>query len=264
MPGRCCHDRCLPSWGYVLSRRLSTMPVARHGFRAAPAPREPPTTVSGNLRFGPVGPFPGRAGLSRHRLPPASRRAVRPQSSRPLQGIAAELAARLRGVPRGSSAHGASQGLFPFSTSGPERSRTSPGFASPGYVPPPGFRTLLTAFPAPAPPGLFHPGSAHGVATLQSFLPPEEPWRLSALDALLSFPSPARLAAFPDAVTRGTMVRARRSVRQSYESRDASASGLCSPRESVAIRQWFRPPAARCSPGLQPLQGLHLRAWPDG
>jgi hypothetical protein len=169
-----------------------------------------------------------------------------------------------RGVPRGSSAREASQGSFPFSTSGPERSRTSPGFASPGYVPPPGFRTLLTAFPAPAPPGLFHPGSAHGVATLQSFLPPEEPWRLSALDALLSFPSPARLAAFPDAVTRGTMVRARRSVRQSCESRDASASGLCSPRKSAAIRQWFRPPAARCSPGLLPLQGFRLRVWPDG
>jgi hypothetical protein len=169
-----------------------------------------------------------------------------------------------RSVPRGSSARRASQGSFPFSTSGPERSRTSPGFASPGYVPPSGFRTLLTAFPAPAPPGLFHPGSAHGVATLQSFVPPEEPLRLSAPAALLSFPSPARLAAFPNAVTRRTMVRSRRSVRRGFESRDASASGLCSPRESVAIRQWFRPPAARCSPGLQPLQGLHLHAWPDG
>jgi hypothetical protein len=198
MPGRCRHDRCLPSWGCALSRRFSAMPVARHGFRAALPPRGSPTTVSGNLRCGPVGPFPGRAGLSRRRLPPASRRAVRPQSSRPLQGIAAELAARLRGVPRGSSAHGASQGLFPFSTSGPKRSRTSPGLASPGYVPPSGFRTLLTACPAPVPPGLFHPGSAHGVAALQSFVPSEEPLRLSAPAALLSLPSPARLAASPE------------------------------------------------------------------
>lgn len=202
--------------------------------------------------------------MSRHRLPPACRRAVRPQSSRPLQGIAVALATRPRGVPRSSSACRASRGSFPFSTSGPERSRTSPGFASPGYVPPTGFRTLLTAFPAPAPPGLFHPGSAHGVATLQSFSPSEEPLRLSTPDALLSFPSPARLAACPDAVTRGTMVHARRSVRRGCESRDASASGLCSPRKSVAVRQWFRPPAARCSPGFVPLQGLHLRAWPDG
>jgi len=152
---------------------------------------------SGNLRTGPVGPFPRRAGLSRHRLPPTSRWAVRPQSSRPLQGIAVVFAARLRGVPRGSSAHGASQGFFPFSTSGPERSRTSPGFASPGYVPPSGFRTLLTAFPASIPPGLFHPGSAHGVATLQSFLPSEEPVRLSTPAALLSLPSPTRLTASP-------------------------------------------------------------------
>lgn len=163
-----------------------------------------------------------------------------------------------------SSARGASQGFFPFSTYGSERSRTSPGFASPGYVPPSGFRTLLTACPAPTPPGLFHPGSAHGVATLQSFSPSEEPWRLSTPDALLSLPSPTRLAACPDAVTRGTMVLARRSARRGCESRDASASGLCSPRKSVAIQRWFRPLAARCSPGLQPLQGLRLRAWPDG
>jgi hypothetical protein len=111
MPGRCRHDRCLPSWGHVLSRRLCSMPVARHGFRAAPLPRDSPTTVSGNLRCGPVGPFPGRAGLSRHRLPPAFRRAVRPQSSRPLQGIADALATRL-----------------PQRTAGLERAQGLPGF----------------------------------------------------------------------------------------------------------------------------------------
>jgi len=197
MPGRCRHDRCLPSWGYALSRRLLAGPVARHGFRAAPSASGFADHRFGQSATGPVGPLPEQSGFSRPCRPLACRRAVRPQSSRPLQGIAAALAARLRGVPRGSSAHRASQGFFPFSTSGPERSRTSPGFASPGYVPPTGFRTLLTACPAPILPGLFHPGGAHGVATLQSLLPSEEPLRLSTPVALLSLPSPARLAASP-------------------------------------------------------------------
>lgn len=37
------------------------------------------------------------------------------------------------------------------------------------YVPSPGFLTLLTACSAPTPPGLFHPGSAHGVAPFRAF-----------------------------------------------------------------------------------------------
>lgn len=227
-------------------------------------PQDAPTTVSGDLRPDPsVRSRGGRdyPGLAFH--PPLGERIVlrvhapfRVSPPRPPRASVAYHGS--------SSAHGASQGFFPFSTSGSGRSRTSPGFASPGYVPPSGFRTLLTAFPAPIPPGLFHPGSAHGVATLQSFAPSEEPLRLSTPAALLSLPSPTRLAACPDAVTRGTMVPARRSARRGRESRDAPASGLCSPRKSVAIRRWFRPPAARCSPGLQPLQGLHLRVWPDG
>jgi hypothetical protein len=68
----------------------------------------------------------------------------------------------------------------------------------------------------------------------------------------------------PNAVTRRTMVHARRYVRPVRESRDEPSSGLFSPRKSVVIRRGFRPPTTRCSLGLQPLQGLHLRAWPDG
>jgi hypothetical protein len=193
----CRHDRCLPPWGYALSRRL-----AGSAGSASWVPRPPSAVGFADYREAICDPDPsvrslGAPECSRHCRPPAGWRAVRPQSSRPLRGVAAAPAARLRGVPRGSSAHGASQGSVPFSTSRPERSRTSPGFASPGYVPSPGFRTLLTAFPAPIPPGLFHPGSAHGVATLQSLVPFEEPLRLSTPAALLTLPSPARLATFP-------------------------------------------------------------------
>lgn len=239
-------------------RALSTLwtwPVARHGFRAALLPRDTPTTVSGNQRPDPSVRSRGERGspgLAFHL--PAGRwfvlRVHAPFRVSPPHSPRASVAYH-----GSSSARGPSQGFFPFSTFGPKRSRTSPGFASPGYVPPSGFRTLLTVFPAPIPPGLFHPGSAHGVDALQSFPPSEEPLRLSAPFALLSFPSPTRLAACPDAVTRGTMVPARRSARRGCESRNAPASGPCSPRKSVAIRRWFRPPATRCSPGLLPLQG---------
>jgi len=218
-------------------RALSTilaLPVARHGFRAALPPRGTPTIVSDDLRPDPsVRSRGGRGspGLAFH-LPAGRRFVLRvhaPFRVSPPHSPRASVAYH-----GSSSARRPSQGSFPFSTSGPKRSRTSPGFASPGYVPPSGFRTLLTAFPAPIPPGLFHPGSAHGVDALQSFFPSEEPLRLSTPSALLSFPSPTRLAACPDAVTRGTMVPARRSARRGLESRDAPASGLCSPRKSVA------------------------------
>jgi len=52
--------------------------------------------------------------LSRPRLPPAFRQAVRPQSSRPLQGIAAAFAARLRGVPRELERARCLPGFFPL------------------------------------------------------------------------------------------------------------------------------------------------------
>jgi len=242
----------------LVLRALSTLrarTVARHGFRAALLPRETPTTVSGNLRPDPSVRSRGERGspaLAFH-LPAGRWFVLRVHATfrvSPPHSPRASVAYH-----GSSSARGPSQGSFPFSTSGSKRSRTSPGFASPGYVPPSGFRTLLTAFPAPIPPGLFHPGSAHGVDALQSLVPSEEPLRLSAPCALLSFPSPTRLAACPNAVTRGTMVPARRSVRRGCESRNAPASGPCSPRKSVAIQRWFRPPATRCSPGLLPLQG---------
>jgi len=84
--------------------------------RASWVPRSPAPAGHADHRFGqsacgPVGPFPGRAGFPRPRLPPACRQAVRPQSSRPLQGFAAALPSRLRGVPREL-----------------ERARTLPGF----------------------------------------------------------------------------------------------------------------------------------------
>jgi hypothetical protein len=72
-------------------------------------------------------------------------------------------------LPRGSSAHGASRGFLPYSARGPGRPRTCAGFTSPGYGPPPGFRTLLTVSSAPLPPGLFHPGGAHGVLPFRAF-----------------------------------------------------------------------------------------------
>jgi hypothetical protein len=172
MPGHVAMFRCLPSWGYVLSRRFVSMPVARHGFRAplrhgnrrspfrAICDPDPSVRTRGT---------PGLPGFAAH--PPRGEWFVlrvhapfRVSPSRPPRASVA--------VPRGSSARRASQGFFPYSTHRSGRSRTSPGFAAPGYGPPPGFRTLLTAYPAPIPPGLFHPGSAHGVAPFRAFFLP--------------------------------------------------------------------------------------------
>jgi hypothetical protein len=138
----------------------------------SPAPRESPVTVQVTCDPDPSARSrgaPGLPGIAAH--PPLSEWFVlrvhapfRVSPSRPPRASVA--------VPRGSSARRASQGFFPYSTYRSGRSRTSPGFAAPGYGPPPGFRTLLTAYPAPIPPGLFHPGSAHGVAPFRaSFLP---------------------------------------------------------------------------------------------
>lgn len=66
--------------------------------------------------------------------------------------------------------HGAFRSSRPFDASSsrsPRRLGLSAarhaGFTSPGFVPPPGFRTLLTACSSARLPGLFHPGSALGV-----------------------------------------------------------------------------------------------------
>jgi len=62
-----------------------------------------------------------------------------------------------------------SRGFVPYSTRGPARLRYIPRAYRTRYVPPPGFLTLLTACSAPTPPGLFHPGGAHGVRPFRAF-----------------------------------------------------------------------------------------------
>jgi hypothetical protein len=134
-------------------------------------PRESPITVKQSVnwtrRSAPTasGVFP--ASPSTRRSEWFVLRVHTPFRVSPLRSSRASVA-----VPRGSSAREASQGFVPYSTSGSGQSRMSPGFAAPGYGPPPGFRTLLTVFPALIPPGLFHPGSAHGVVPFRAlFLP---------------------------------------------------------------------------------------------
>jgi len=172
MPGHVAMTRGLPSWGYVLSRRFVSIPVARHGFRAPPASRDSPSPFRATGDSDPSvhsRGAPGLPGIAAH--PPRGEwfvlRVHAPFRASPPRPPRASVA-----VPRGSSARRASQGFFPYSTSGSGWSRTSPGFAAPGYDPPPGFRTLLTACPTLIPPGLFHPGSAHGVAPFRAFLLP--------------------------------------------------------------------------------------------
>jgi hypothetical protein len=52
---------------------------------------------------------------------------------------------------------------------------------------PSGYRNLLAPSSAPSLPALFHAGSALGV-TLQSFLPPAQPYAVSSAAPLLAFP----------------------------------------------------------------------------
>jgi hypothetical protein len=150
---------------------------------------------SGNLRSGPVGPLPRRSGSSRHRRPPAAKRVVRPQSSRPLQGIAVAPAACLRG---GSTGLERTQGLPGFLPLQHTQIGTFTHFArvcrtrlrSASRVSNP-----LDGLPRPDPSGLVSSRKRSWGCALQSFLPSEEPLRLSAPAALLTLPSPARLAA---------------------------------------------------------------------
>lgn len=87
--------------------------------------------------------------------------------------------------------------------------------------------------------------------------PFEEPLRLPAPFAFLTFPHAARPASLRPVITYRAMARPRRSSAKDDGSRCRSPSKLCSPRKSVAIQRRFRPPAARCSLGLASLQGLH-------
>jgi hypothetical protein len=89
---------------------------------------------------------------------------------------------------------------------------------------PSGDHNLLAPSSAPSLPALFHAGSALGV-TLQSFLPPAQPYAVSSAIPLLAFPTP---------------------------------SGCCSTRESATRLSGLDCNRARSSPGSFPLQGFHF------
>jgi hypothetical protein len=265
MPGRCRHDRCLPSWGYALSRRFNSMPVARHGFRAAPLP-----PGLADLRF-------GRSAIRTRRSVPGASGVVpaSPSTRLATSGSSSEFAPpsgyrrRARRAP-------------PWRTTRLERARGLPGFFPLQHIRIRAFthiaRVCLTrlrsAYRVSDPPDGFPRSDPSGLVSSRKRSWGSDPSELSSFRGAVA-PLDARC---PPVVTiadpsRGldrtpsharTMVRVCRYARRGCESRDVPASGLCSPRKSVAIRRWFRPPATRCSPGLQPLQGLRLRAWPDG
>jgi hypothetical protein len=128
-----------------------------------------------------------------------------------------------------------SWGFTPFSAIN-SGSPPSPGVPRPGFVPASGFRTLLPASSSPSLPGLFHPGSAHGLHP-SGASPPEEPYRLPG-GPLPSWrwrhgcaPNRPRIG--------GTRRPSLRTPRHPCGSRDAlgaiasSPPGPCSPRESV-------------------------------
>jgi hypothetical protein len=152
----------------------------------------------GNLRSGPVGPLPRRSRSSRLRRPPTARRVVRPQSSRPLQGIAAAPAACLRGGSTGLERTQGLPGFLPLQhirigafTYFARVCRTRLRSASRVSNPPDGL-------PRPDPTGLVSSRKRSWGCALQSFSPSEEPLRLPTPSALLTFPFPARLTAYPE------------------------------------------------------------------
>jgi hypothetical protein len=174
----------------------------------------------------------------------------------------------------------ASPRTFRGGATGLERTRCLPRVLTPSvlqgrsvYVTDPGLpHPVRSASRVSHPPGdLLRPDPSGLVSSrwhsrgsaLQSLSLSGEPWRLSAPDALLTFTyrGPARrppaMSSHPDPWTRCAATPP-----GSGGSRDRPPSGPCSPRESVARRRWFRPPEARCSPGLPPLQGLLPRDGP--
>jgi len=88
---------------------------------------------------------------------------------------------------------------------------------------PSGDHNLLAPSSAPSLPALFHAGSALGV-TLQSLVPPAQPYAVSSAVPLLAFSAP---------------------------------SGCCSTRESTTRLSGLDCNRARSSPGSFPLQGFH-------
>jgi hypothetical protein len=168
--------------------------VARHGFRAPPSAARitdhcqaicelDPSVRSHGLR--------GIPGIAVH--PP--KRVVRPQSSHPLQGIAATLVACLRGGSTGLERTRGLPGFRPLQhirigavTHVARVCRTRLRSASRVSNPPDGF-------PRPDPSRLVSSRKRSWGCALQSIVPSEEPSRLSAPAALLTLISPARLAA---------------------------------------------------------------------
>jgi hypothetical protein len=172
---RCVSPR--PALSLLRSRPLSTLclatPVARHGFRAPSSSLQARQSLTDGA-CGSVDPSCGTSRSSRCRRPPPAEAgcggAHRVTSSPgfdhlcPPRNAAYDSHAALE-------LHGAFRSLPPLRRIEHAESTTArglstavgAGFASPDFVPSPGFRTLLTACSSARLPGLFHPGSALGV-----------------------------------------------------------------------------------------------------
>jgi hypothetical protein len=129
------------------------------------------------------------------------------------------------------------------------------GFTSPDYVPPTGFLTLLTVCTSRRPPGLFHPGHAHGVPPSRAF-PPRR--AVTPLDARCrpvvrrSNLTRSEPASYPPS----TMAENDRFTSPSPNQPESGPpSRLCSLRGSVANQRGLRPLEVRCSHGLSPRRG---------
>lgn len=187
-----------------------------------------------------------------------------PSELRPLQGIAAVLAACLPrpGVAGLERTRCLPWGLFPSSTWGTGRPRTFPGFASPGYVPSSGFLTPMTVLSAPYHPGVFHPGSASGVLPFRAF-----PFRgaVAPLDARclldVSVLSLARCA-LHGVVARRTMARSRCAPRHAAGAEHARLRGFAPLESPLHSGGLFRPPAPDALLGLCLPGGFASRASP--
>jgi hypothetical protein len=151
---------------------------------------------------------------------------------------------------------------FPFDARGGRSPRSLfPGLASPGYVPPSGFRTLLTASSSARPPGLFRPGDALGVrssepcsrpASRNASRRPMPSWRW------LRGPDPIPSARRPAPPAMATVER-----NEAPPGSDATVARLqgFAPADRAAVRAPVvgRPASAMLS-RASPLQGLPLRA----
>jgi hypothetical protein len=194
MPGTCRHDRTFPR-GVMCSLDVSpAKSVARHGFRAPPSAARITDHCQAICELDPSVRSHGLRGIPGIAVHPPER-VVRPQSSHPLQGIAATLVACLRGGSTGLERTRGLPGFRPLQhirigavTHVARVCRTRLRSASRVSNPPDGF-------PRPDPSRLVSSRKRSWGCALQSIVPSEEPSRLSAPAALLTLTSPARLAA---------------------------------------------------------------------